>query len=93
MLYIVTWDGKFSDNDSHKVGLIKICFFYSLYCIELFDGAEGNLIAILEQYPPIGVAYTNLPLKKRIFSQFLHLIGVWFLQKSPIKDVDQVCIL
>lgn len=44
----------------------------------------------MEQYPPIGFAYNNLPLNKRIFSQFLHLVGVWFLQKSQIKDVDQV---
>lgn len=71
---------------------IKCSFLRSLYCKELFDGAEGNLVAILEQYPPIGLAYSNLPLKKRIFSQFLHLIGVWFLQKSPIKDVDQVLL-
>lgn len=63
-----------------------------LYCKELFDGAEANLVAIMEQYPPIGLTYNNLPLKKRIFSQFLHLIGVWFLQKSPIKDVDQLCL-
>lgn len=63
---------------------------FSLHSKEMFDGAEANLIAIMEQYPPIGLSYNNLPLKKRIFSQFLHLVGVWFLQKSPIKDVDQV---
>lgn len=63
-----------------------------LYCKELFDGAEGNLIAILDQYLPIGSFYNGLPLKKRIFSQFSHLIGIWFLQKSPIKDVDQLCL-
>ncbi|XKL69364.1 hypothetical protein PGB90_007133 [Kerria lacca] len=63
-----------------------------LYCKELFDGAEGNLVAVMEQYSPIGLEYNNLSQKKRIFSQFLHLIGVWFLQKSPIKDVDRLCM-
>ena len=68
----------------------QVCRIFSLHSKEMFDGAEANLIAIMEQYPPVGLSYNNLPLKKRIFSQFLHLVGVWFLQKSPIKDVDQV---